>query len=423
MAIPSFLPASPPSAVTVDSGWFEGQLGVATGNLYYVQSTSVNASDKPGNGLTPMVPFKTLNFALAQCSPNNGDRIYCLYGHVETVAGAAGLNFSAGVCDGVTVLFEGNEADRATINFVTSTAAQVVIAANNVTLIMPRFTCAIDALVTAVSVTGSDCKIYDARYYDGAALATTIQLATTNAAKRLTIVGWYYFEGTTGTAKTEAIRIVGGDHHRISQLNIVGTFSTSNFNNVTTATTVLFAQAWYLVNLSAAGVATSSFVSTSTFVGADSSNTALGASGEFVVQGGIKTLPASGTQTLFTNTGPIFVTQIVGICTTVVQAQATTFKFSAKVGALTAVDVCATGDLTGFAAGGVISPITTFATALVVASPNTLGVMDQSSAKATAFIMGGTGIITCTTVATSTGAFQYTLRYKPLSANSTVVAN
>src|SRR5208282_34598 len=80
-------------------------------------------------------------------------------------------------------------------------------------------------------------------------------------------------------------------------------------------------------------------------------------------------------------------------CTTVVQSQATTFKYSAKVGALTTVDVCATGDLNAFPAGGVISPITSFATALVVASPNTLGVMDQTAAKATAFAIGGTGSI------------------------------
>src|SRR5271168_3555582 len=304
MALPgSIQPASPPM-FTLDAGGYLSQSGLATGNVYYVQALNVNAKDNAiTNGSSPLTPFKTLNFALSQCSSNTNARIYVMAGHIETVSAAAGLTAATGTADGVTVIFEGNEADRAEINFTTATTAQFTITANNVTLVNPRFVNSIDALAAAVSITGSDCKIYNGQFFDGTTIYATIQIITTNAANRLTIVGWTYYEGTAGTTKTEAIRIVGGSNHRLTQLVITGSFSTSIVNNVTTATKALYAVGWFLNNLTPGPTFT--YVATSTFSGSgDSAPQGINASASEVVASKVVALPASATtQTIFTVTG------------------------------------------------------------------------------------------------------------------------
>ncbi len=131
-------------------------------------------------------------------------------------------------------------------------------------------------------------------------------------------------------------------------------------------------------------------------------------------------LPASGTGLIFTVTGVVWVQGIFGYVTTVIQAQATTFKISAKQGALTTVDVCATGDLNALAVGTLVVPLTTFATALSVASTNGVIIAVPITAPPMSWIMN-TGVINGITVATSTGAIQWSILYAPLSPGAIIV--
>src|SRR5229473_2146059 len=102
-------------------------------NVYFVNSTVATASDASDHGSSPQTPFKTINFALSRTLANNSDVIYVGPGHVETISAAAGWpNAAAGkTADGVTIYFQGGEADRAQVTFTTSTAAQLVIGASN----------------------------------------------------------------------------------------------------------------------------------------------------------------------------------------------------------------------------------------------------------------------------------------------------
>lgn len=229
-------------------------------NIFFVNSATGGAADVRGQGLTAGLPFKTLNFALSQCTSNNGDIIFVGPQHVETVAAVAALTFphnaaagQTGYCDGVTVYFQGNELDRAQILFATSTTATVTIPANNVTLVSPRFVNSIDALAAAVSVTGTDLKVVNAEWYDGVAANTLIAWVTTAAAKRLSFYGYRYYEDKTGggTQKTEHIRIVGGDHDRFEDVHITGNFSTAPWNNITTLTSELLFKGCSFNNLNA----------------------------------------------------------------------------------------------------------------------------------------------------------------------------
>ena len=208
--------------------------------VFFVNSALASASDAAvSNGGDPLRPFKTINFALGRTIANNGDVIYVGPGHVETIAAAAGWPNAAAAlkADGVTIYFLGNEIDRAQINFTTATTAQMIIGANNMALVGARFVNSIDALAQGLKITGTDCKLIGCEWFDSPALNTVIQIITTATAKRLSIIGYHYYEDQTGggTQKTEAIRIVGGDNHLLQELNIAGNFSTGVINNITTA--------------------------------------------------------------------------------------------------------------------------------------------------------------------------------------------
>ncbi len=132
-------------------------------------------------------------------------------------------------------------------------------------------------------------------------------------------------------------------------------------------------------------------------------------------------LPATAAGTIFTVTGHIWVQAIYLIVTTVIQAQATTVKWSAKVGTLTAVDVSnATADLNAAAVGQIFMPVTTFATT-AINNANGVLIAVPITAPPISFIMAGSGIITITTGATSTGAVQHQILWAPMSPGATVV--
>ena len=125
-------------------------------------------------------------------------------------------------------------------------------------------------------------------------------------------------------------------------------------------------------------------------------------------------LPQTASQTLFTVAGGrIILTSIVGEVTTAIQAQATTAKISAAPTTGTAVDLCATTDLTGKEVGTLLGITGTFATGLVA-----------SNAGATVLPANGLvipiGVIRYTTGASSTGSIKWTMTWIALDDGATV---
>lgn len=55
------------------------------GDIFFVGSTVTGAVDSVGAGKSPDAPFATIDFAIGQCTANQGDVIYILPGHAETV--------------------------------------------------------------------------------------------------------------------------------------------------------------------------------------------------------------------------------------------------------------------------------------------------------------------------------------------------
>jgi hypothetical protein len=127
-----------------------------TGNIFWVDSGSATGADAAGYGQNPDAPFLTLDYAIGQCTANNGDHIFVMPGHAETKA-AAGALFTADVA-GVTVICLGEGADRPTFTF-SHTGATSTISAASFKMKNFLFVTGIDSVVTFATVSGADCEL------------------------------------------------------------------------------------------------------------------------------------------------------------------------------------------------------------------------------------------------------------------------
>ncbi len=129
-------------------------------------------------------------------------------------------------------------------------------------------------------------------------------------------------------------------------------------------------------------------------------------------------LPQTTTKVLFTITGgSIRVLGMYGIVTTAIGAVANATKITVTptVGG-TATDICGTGDINAAAAGDILIPITSFATALSI---NTAGVIvdgPSATAAATRWIQTtGTILVNCAGSDGGVGFVKWHLHYIPMN--------
>jgi hypothetical protein len=152
-----------------------------------------------------------------------------------------------------------------------------------------------------------------------------------------------------------------------------------------------------------------------------------------VVTGGPKTLPASGSGDIFTvSGGRVIITSLTGVVTTIIQAQATTLSVGNKPtgGSSSTASFCATLDLTGKPVGTTLAVPQAKASALISSGADGTVLWNGATSSAGQGIpvtSGGllivpAGSIQVTTVATSTGAIQWTCTYVPYDVGAFVVA-
>lgn len=129
-------------------------------------------------------------------------------------------------------------------------------------------------------------------------------------------------------------------------------------------------------------------------------------------------LPNSGVATIYftVSGGRVLLTGLVGEVTTIVQAQATTFKWTSVPTTGTGVDMCATVDLNAKEAGCLIGITGLPADAAVATNAGlTTGFKQQ--------MIVPTGTLKVTTGATSSGATKWSLFYIPIDDGAAVVAS
>lgn len=203
------------------------------GNIYFVSSVTGSAT----GGATADAPAATIAQALLLCTASNGDIIYVLPGHVESI-GAAGLAWNVA---GVSLIGLGTGALRPTLTWHT-TDAVVTVSGANMLIKNIRTTVDLDEVVSMFLVTGANVTFDTVDHIDAGATQAIQWLLTTNAADYLTIKNCYHVQNTAAATAQKWIQLVGPDYVRIHDNIFILTLNASTSSmTISGSTAVVFA--------------------------------------------------------------------------------------------------------------------------------------------------------------------------------------
>lgn len=211
---------------------------IPTGNVFFVSSVT-GSNGNAGVSPSATQPLATITFALSLCTANNGDVIYCLPGHAETITGAAGIALSVA---GVTIIGLGSGFQKPTITFTTAITAQMTVTGANTVISNFNFISNFAAITALISVTAAGVQFQGCNFYTAVAgTVPLISILTTTAADDLLVNGcnFYYLQSlasTAGTpAATEVIRLDTTDRIQITNSYFGCNCSTAAINNTAVA--------------------------------------------------------------------------------------------------------------------------------------------------------------------------------------------
>ena len=220
---------------------------MTTGNVFFVDSGNVDGSDNPEAGKKPNIPFSTIDYAVGQCTANNGDVIYGMPGHAESISAASQLDLDV---VGISVIGLGNGTDRPTLTY-TVAAGEVVVGADNVLIDNIVFNAAAPDILLGVTIQdGVDyCTIRNCNFEVTTAgtdeFATCITMINNNTG---TLIENNHIDMKLGNG-TEAILLdADTDRTTIKDNTIRGDYSTANIFGDTALSTQLLIQGNILEN-------------------------------------------------------------------------------------------------------------------------------------------------------------------------------
>ena len=243
------MPATNPfrtSDLVAKYGWklmvYLSNLGInnlAEAQVLFVDSGHANASDADDteHGHSFEKPLATIDYAIGLCTASEQSIVLVAPGHAETKAATGALN-TADV-NGVKIIGLGEGLLRPTLTLSTDTGAVgFLVSAANVVLANIRILVSIDALVSAISVTGTDCKLIDMEVQDNAnTTEAAVAILTAATADRLHVERFRHNGFVDGDACTESLSLIGVDRAVIKDCWFRGVFSTATINMLTTACT------------------------------------------------------------------------------------------------------------------------------------------------------------------------------------------
>jgi len=159
---------------------------LTTGNIFWVSSTHAKASDDAYAGRSPEYPFKTIDYAIGQCTASQGDTILVMEGHAEVCIAAGTITADVA---GINIIGLGKKHNRPAITFTTAVTASFLVSAANVLIENLFFdTTGIDTLTHPIHITASDCTISDCEIHvaDATGQATNV-IESAATANRVTI--------------------------------------------------------------------------------------------------------------------------------------------------------------------------------------------------------------------------------------------
>ena len=199
-------------------------IGVHPGAIFFANSGHGSASDAAGFGKSPDSPVATIDYAMSLCTAENGDVIYAMPGHVETIAAAGGLNFDV---IGVHLIGLGNGTIQAQLDF-TAEASSVTVTAAGVTIEDMWLQSSFVDITIAVDVSAEDFTFRHNRIDMAAAdenFLICIQDDDAAAAGRMVIEDNTVYQNDTNN--THFVDFGGtGDGHQVNRNRILGDFDT-----------------------------------------------------------------------------------------------------------------------------------------------------------------------------------------------------
>lgn len=188
-----------------------GVLPVTSGKYIFVSSL---VGSNGNSGLSTSQPVATIAQAQVIADTAKADVIVLMPGHAESLTAAAALTINK---SGVYIIGMGTGALRPTLTWSTSTAAQMIVSAANVTFdnIVFDFT-GIDAIVAAISVTGADVAFLGCTFQTNSGTAgCVLGILTAATATRLRVENCLFYGPATNLGTTTTAQIkheVGVDY-------------------------------------------------------------------------------------------------------------------------------------------------------------------------------------------------------------------
>lgn len=196
-----------------------------TGNVWFVDSGHANAENSTARGTSADLPFASIDYAVGQCTANNGDYIIVMPGHTETVTAAGGLDLDVA---GITIVGVGRGTSQPKISLTTATTADVDIDAANVSIYNMHFVAGFADIVAMIDVNATDFTLSGCRFSQSAVdlnALICVQDAAAAGSDRITIENCHAI--MYDAANTHFVNFAGtGTGHVVRNNTLIGDWGT-----------------------------------------------------------------------------------------------------------------------------------------------------------------------------------------------------
>lgn len=233
---------------------------MTTGDVFFVDSGAAGTgSDALGAGSDPDNPFITLAFALTQCTANNGDFIFLMPGHAETIASSIGIDV-AGVS--VIGLGSGNDRPTFTTTLTTTQAFEITAASVRLSNIIMSPGGSEGSFIGIFVNTADGVEVDNVEFLQHATFGYAVMVQFTNAAD--CIFRDSVLNGLDGASGASGLRIRGSSRLIVTRNIIQGNFSAGCIEPLSSACAQVTITHNVLANQSANGTITMFATSTGT---------------------------------------------------------------------------------------------------------------------------------------------------------------
>lgn len=201
----------------------ETQVGAA--QSFYLDTVNGTTS---GNGSTPGQAVSTFALALALCTANRGDEIVVVAGSTISIA-SAGLDLNKA---GVTLRGLGRGTKKPILSWA-ATDSVFTLSADNVSIKNFKCVAAIDEVVSAILVTGTNVLLEGVDVVETTSIQFIQWLKTSTAGDDLTITKCKHIQRTAAGSAQKWIELIGCDRP-----NIVDNQFHLTLNNAATSATI-----------------------------------------------------------------------------------------------------------------------------------------------------------------------------------------